>query len=157
MSCGRCSTSGSSIPTFRYGRQLFPKNLRPHWFMVWSLLGLVTAFIVQYGFVAEFWLIGGRAYAAFLQNLLMSILFIGMLIQRGSSDWQSLLIAVNKWLGTLAPTILFDVLGAERFTGPNAFILALGLLCGVFDLIYIAILVQTKAQKRRGWQAAVLF
>lgn len=142
---------------FRYGRQWFPKNLRPHWFMVWSVLGLITALVVQYGFVAEFGLMVGRAYAAFLQNLLMSILFIGMLVQRGSSEGQSLLIAVSKWLGTLAPTILFGVLGAEGFTGPNAFILALGLLCCVFDLIYIAMLAQTKAQERRGGQAAVLF
>ena len=142
---------------FRYGRKWFPKNLRPGWFIVWSLLGLLAALILQYAFIGEFGLLVGRAYAAFLQNLLMSILFIGMLVQRGSGDGQSLVIAVNKWLGTLAPTILFGVLGGEGFAGPNAFILAVGLLCSVFDLIYIAILAQTKARERRGEPTAVLF
>ena len=50
---------------------------------------------------------------------------------------------MSKWLGTLAPTILFGLLGGEGMTGPNSFILVIGLLCSVFDLIYIALLTQT--------------
>lgn len=88
-----------------------------------------------------------HAYAAFLQNLLMSVLFIGMLVQRGNGEGQSLTIAVSKWLGTLAPTLLFGILGAEGFDGPSPLILTLGIFCSVFDLIYIGMLAQTKARE----------
>jgi hypothetical protein len=141
----------------RYGRKWFPKHLQPSWFFLWSLLGLITAFLVQYAFVAEFGVMVGRAYAAFLQNLLMSILFIAMLVQRGGSEGQSLTIAVSKWLGTLAPTILFGIIGGEGLDGPNRFILTVGLLCSVFDLIYIALLARTRARETRGAADGVLF
>ncbi len=142
---------------FRYGRQWFPQHLRPCWFMLWSLLGLGVAFVIQHAFIAEFGRSVGGAYGAFLQNLLMSMLFIGMLVERGGSAGQSMTIAVSKWVGTLAPTILFGVLGGEGFNGPNRFILVIGLLCSLFDLISIAILAQTKARERRGEAVAVMF
>jgi len=82
--------------------------------------------------VKEFGIFAGGAYAAFLQNLLMSVLFIGMLVRRGSTEGQSLTIAISKWLGTLAPTIAFGMLGR-----PKPFIITVGLLCSAFDLIYI--------------------
>jgi hypothetical protein len=140
---------------FRYGKKYLPALVPGAWFIPWSLLVLATAFIVQYYFVVEFGFFGGRAYAAFLQNLLMSVLFIAMLVQRGSSEGQSLTIAVSKWIGTLAPTILFGLLGAEGMNGPRPLLLVLGLLCSVFDLIYIALLVRTKAREGSG-RAAVI-
>jgi hypothetical protein len=115
---------------FKYGKRYFPPNLA-FWFLPWSILGLFTAFWVEYAFVREFGTSAGGAYAAFLQNLLMSVLFIGMLVRRGSVEGQSLTIAVSKWLGTLAPTIVFGMIR------PNPFILVVGMLCSVFDLIYI--------------------
>jgi hypothetical protein len=134
----------------RYGLKYFPVGLRPHWFYIWSGLGLVTAFAVQYAFVMEFGVMVGRAYAAFPQNLLMSVLFIGMLAQRGSSEGQSLAIAVGKWVGTLAPTILFGLVGGKGFDGPNSFLLTIGLLCSVFDVIYVVLLIRVRAAERRG-------
>src|SRR5204863_3713537 len=71
-------------------------------FIAWSVLGLIMAFAVQYAFRREFGIGKGASYSAFAQNLLMSILFIGMLARRGSREGQSLTIAVNKWIGTLA-------------------------------------------------------
>jgi hypothetical protein len=142
---------------FRFGLKHFPRNLQARWFVPWSLLGLFVAFSLQYLFVVEFGFFGGRAYAAFLQNLLMSVLFIGMLVQRGGSEGQSLVIAVSKWVGTLAPTILFGIVGAEGFDGPNALILVLGGFCSVFDLIYIAMLARVKARERREEPMTVLF
>ena len=116
---------------FRYGKRYFPANL-VYWFVPWSILGLFTAFWVEFAFVREFGIFAGGTYAAFLQNLLMSVLFIGMLVRRGSTEGQSLTIAVSKWLGTLAPTIAFGMLGR-----PKPFIIVVGLLCSAFDLIYI--------------------
>jgi len=36
--------------------------------------------------------------------------------------------------------VLFGVVGAEGMNGPNPFILVLGLLCSLFDLLYLAAL-----------------
>jgi hypothetical protein len=77
-------------------------------------------------------------YSAFLQNLLMSILFINLFIKRGNMEGQSMLLAVSKWIGTLAPTIIFGIL---HF---NLFVLVCGIFCSVFDLIYISLLVNYK-------------
>ena len=124
----------------KFGKKYFPPNIPQRWFGVWTILGLVTAVIVEFAFVREFDPFVGGAYAAFLQNLLMSVLFITMLVRRGSREGQSFLIAINKWLGTLAPTILFGVIGSGTFHGPSFLVLVLGLLCSLFDLIYIYLL-----------------
>ena len=113
-------------------------------FIGWSVLGLVTAFAVEYAFLREFGVAKGAAYSAFPQNLIMSILFIAMLAKRGSREGQSLLIAVSKWIGTLAPTILFGVIGQGGFPRGSFLILTVGLFCSVFDLIYIWLLVKAK-------------
>lgn len=113
-------------------------------FIAWSVLGLITAFAVQYGFRREFGIGKGASYSAFAQNLLMSVLFIGMLARRGSRAGQSLTIAVSKWIGTLAPTILYGALGEGSFSRGSFLILTLGIFCSVFDLIYIWLLARMK-------------
>jgi hypothetical protein len=122
---------------FKYGRKYFPRNLPPGAFIGWSVLGLVISLAVEYAFIREFGVAVGAGYSAFLQNLLMSVLFITMLVRRGSSEGQSLYIAVNKWLGTLAPTILYGIVGEGGFPHGSVLILVLGICCSVFDLIYI--------------------
>jgi hypothetical protein len=126
----------------RFGRQYFPASLRQGWFLPWSLLILLMAFVVEYAFAQEFGLMKGGSYAAFLQNLLMSVLFITMLAHRGNRSGQSLIIAVCKWIGTLAPTIVFGVLGTRTFNGPSFLILVAGLFCSVFDVTYIFLLMR---------------
>ena len=115
-------------------------------FVAWSVLGLLTAFAIQYAFRREFGIAKGASYSAFPQNLIMSILFIGMLARRGSREGQSLTIAVNKWLGTLAPTILYGAIGEGAFPHGSFLILTVGILCSVFDLIYIWLLARTNAE-----------
>jgi hypothetical protein len=75
-------------------------------------------------------------YAAFIQNLMMSWLFIVMLNNRKSMAGQSVYIAVFKLLGTAAPTIIY---GAE-----STFILFLGASCFVADLIYLLLLLRLR-------------
>jgi hypothetical protein len=141
---------------FKYGRKYFPQH-RPGQssikanrsdnsaaFIGWSVLGLVTALCVEYAFIEEFGVAVGAGYSAFLQNLLMSILFIAMLIRRGSREGQSLLIAISKWIGTLTPTILYGLIGEGGFPQGSSLILMLGLFCSVFDLIYIRMLFKLK-------------
>lgn len=141
---------------FKFGRKYFPGwRLSPpadaggtdktSAFIGWSILGLVTAFALEYSFVREFGVAKGAPYSAFMQNLLMSVLFIAMLVRRGNREGQSMTIAVNKWIGTLAPTIVYGILGEGGFPRGSFLILTAGILCSVFDLIYISILARTKA------------
>lgn len=134
---------------FSFGKKHFPVILNSHWFYIWSILGIVASLVIQILFVTEFGLVVGGAYSAFLQNLLMAVLFINMLVQRRSSEGQSILIAVSKWLGTLAPTTLFGLLG-EGDIQPSMLVLALGIFCSVFDLIYIWLLVKVKEKEKRA-------
>ena len=140
---------GILVTYLKYGRKYFSDNLPPGAFIGWSVLGLITAFWVEFAFIREFGVAVGAGYSAFLQNLLMSVLFIDMLAKRGSREGQSLIIAVNKWLGTLAPTLLFGIIGDGGFPNGSFLILVLGTLCSAFDLIYIWLLFNTGCQRLR--------
>lgn len=136
---------------FRFGQKYFdyppahPGGTDRSAFIGWSLLALITAFAIEYSVMREFGVAKGAAYSAFPQNLLMSVLFIGMLVRRGNREGQSMTIAINKWLGTLAPTIVYGVLGEGGFPRGSFLILIFGILCSVFDLIYIRMLAGTKS------------
>ena len=123
------------VTYLRFGRRELPAGVTRPLFAGWNVLVFGTGFAVQWLFLAHFGAHDGGRYSAFLQNLLMSGLFIAMFVNRGSLRGQSLTIAVAKWLGTLAPTILFGALDH------NPFILGIGLLCGAFDLAYIGLIV----------------
>jgi hypothetical protein len=103
-------------------------------FVLWAVLIFASAYAIQWLFIVEFGWGNAPKYAAFLQNLLMSGLFIAMFVARRGPRGQSVLLAVAKWIGTLAPTILFGAVAG------SAFILGLGLMCSVFDLAYIGLL-----------------
>ena len=119
---------------FRYGRKEFPASVDPKWFLPWSWLAIATGLVTQYFAALEFEGLFGPTYPAFVINLVMSILFIHMLVRRDSVAGQSMGIAIFKWLGTVAPTILFYM-----NTG-SYLVLALGVCVFVFDLIYIGML-----------------
>lgn len=119
----------------RYGRRELPDFVSRSMFVAWAVLIFGTAYAVQWLFLMEFGWADASKYAAFLQNLLMSVLFIAMFVARRGPRGQSIVIGVAKWIGTLAPTILFGVLAGSTF------IVGVGLLCSVFDLAYIGLLV----------------
>lgn len=145
------------ITFFRYGFQLFAKGFKKWQFISWALLIFALGFLFQFLFNAQFPLSKhGEAFSAFLQNVIMSALFIGMLFQRSTTKGQSLFIAINKCLGTLAPTILVltkAVQSSESFELPNWnwFIVVLGMFCFLFDVFYIFLL----AQRKRTAQTAI--
>jgi hypothetical protein len=120
---------------FRFGYRYWPKAFSRRIFVAWSILVFALGFVLQVLFEREFGPFLGARYSAFLQNLLMSVLFISFLVQRRGTEGQTMTIAVGKWIGTLAPTILFGWIEASLF------ILVVGLLCGLFDLIYLGLLV----------------
>jgi hypothetical protein len=118
---------------FRYGRQEFPPAY-DRFFVAWSVTALAVAFAAVYFAGREFSDVRGGTYTAFAQNLMMSVLFIGMLVRRNSVRGQSMIIAVFKWLGTLAPTILVWLA-----TGSHL-LLTLGIGCSLYDVLYIVLL-----------------
>jgi len=125
---------------FRYGKQYFLKKLNSKLFAIWLVVVFVFCFIIEYAFLIEFGKSIGAKYAAFLQNLIMSFLFLDLLFKRSNIAEFSMVVAICKWLGTLAPTILF---GKE-----NSFILTIGILCSLVGLIYIGILFKYKPDNK---------
>jgi hypothetical protein len=71
-------------------------------FIAWSVLLFATAYIVRWLFIVEF----GWADAC---------LFIAMFVARRGPRGQSIVIAVAKWIGTLAPTIALGALAGSAF------------------------------------------
>ena len=99
-------------------------------FLITFPFTLVCSFLAVLFITYEFNDFQGK-YAAFSQNLMMSILFIAMLVNRGNSGGQSLYIAVFKMIGTVLPSILFHMKFPDA---PYLNFLFLSIL--VFDIIY---------------------
>ncbi|MDD2960376.1 MAG: hypothetical protein PHR92_17985 [Lachnospiraceae bacterium] len=127
---------------FKYGKKEWPKKISEKLFVPWNVLILFCSALLQLAFIKEFGFFLAAEYSAFLQNLLMSILFIHLFISRKNMEGQSLLLAVAKWIGTLAPTIL---MGVMQF---NIVVLTVGFFCSVFDIIYIILLVKEKTERK---------
>lgn len=119
---------------FRYGCKDFAQHADTRWFVPWSIAAFVIGFGVIYFSAVEFGANNGAIYTAFAQNLIMSVLFIGMLSKRKNVDGQSIYAAILKWIGTAAPTVLFF-----SRTG-SALVLMLGLGCFVYDALYTYLL-----------------
>ncbi|KGJ49553.1 MULTISPECIES: transmembrane-type terpene cyclase [Paraclostridium] len=72
-------------------------------------------------------------FIANIQNLIMSILFVSMLLNRGNTSGQSIYIAIFKWMGTLTVAILKFTNMLPSIT-TELFIIA---LIQFFDILYI--------------------
>jgi len=93
------------VQVYRFGRTDFTfPSVRKHWSAIVGL-SLASAFVVLMGFTAQFGDTLGW-FTGFLQNLLMSVLFVAMIIRRDSVAGQSLYIALGKFLGTFVAFLL---------------------------------------------------
>ena len=72
----------------------------------------------------------------------MSLLYLSMLKERRSDKGQSMTIAICKCIGTLTPTIYGTLEG-------NWFILVTGIICFVFDVIYIFVLSKYRSRSKQ--------
>jgi|SRR5581483_2303151 len=116
---------GLAYTFFRFGRRYWSDVLPSTAFYAWGILAFVTSFLVQLAFLGEFGASQAARYSAFLQNLLMSILFIGMFYSRKGNEGQSLFIAVSKWIGTLAPTRVWVCRTEHVYHDPRSLVLRL--------------------------------
>lgn len=129
------------VTYFKYGKSKLPERMQDM-FVPYSILAFASCLVLQLSFLLHFEnYVEAAQYSAFAQNVAMSILFVIMLYKRNSTEGQSMLIAVAKWLGTLAPTIQQGIV-----QGFNVYILMTGILCSVWDILYIVLLYI----KRRG-------
>lgn len=119
---------------FRYGRKEFSQSADGKWFLPWALTAFVISFATIYFSALEFGTKWGPIYTAFAQNLMMSILFIGLLTKRNTVAGQSIYVAILKWVGTAAPTIQVYAQTGSKL------VLVLGIGCFIYDALYTVIL-----------------
>ena len=124
---------------FKFGKNECKTETERKWFVPWNILAFAACIALQVLFYYRFGSVEGEKYAAYLQNVAMSLLYLSMLRERKSDKGQSMVIAVCKCIGTLTPTIYGTLEG-------NCFILVTGIICFVFVVIYIGAL---KAVKHR--------
>lgn len=127
---------------FKFGKNECKTETERKWFVSWSVLAFATCIALQVLFYCWFGSVEGEKYAAYLQNIVMSLMYLSMLKERKSDKGQSMTIAVCKCIGTLTPTIYGTLEG-------NWFILVTGIVCFVFDLIYIYALRIVKKKQNR--------
>ena len=131
-----------------YGRREFP-DLTPATFYAVCGLALATSFAAVLLISAEFndW---SGVYAAFGQNLMMSVLFITMLYRRRSLRGQSRGIALCKLLGTGLASLAFyryTAISRRSVLLPFLYLTILG-----YDVLYLALVA---LQQRAALQARV--
>lgn len=118
----------------KFGRFDFNRNLPAKLFYPTLALTLLMSFCAVLFTSYEFKDFDGK-YAAFGQNLMMSVMFVSMLLRRNSVSGQSIYIALFKMTGTLLPSILFFLLL------PSSLLLNfLYVAIFIFDLIYFVML-----------------
>jgi hypothetical protein len=129
----------------RYGPREFADLPKEVFYAAFGL-ALATSFCMVLFISYEFNDLSG-AYAAFGQNLLMSVLFITMLYRRRSLRGQSIWIAVCKLLGTALASLAF-YLYADTFQRSILLPFLFGAIL-VYDLFYIGMVyVQQKVETR---------
>ena len=125
---------------FKFGKSECRTETERRFFVPWSLLAFAACLVLQLLFYYWFGNVEGEKYAAYLQNVAMSLLYLSMLKERKSDKGQSMIIAVCKCIGTLTPTIFGTIEG-------NWFITVTGIICFVYDVIYIVALKKVKAKQ----------
>ncbi len=124
---------------FEYGKRLLSTNNKK-FFIPYSLLALFTSFAMQYAFYLCPEAQGLSAmYSAYTSNTAMSISFLIMILRKENTQGQSLIVAIGKWIGSLA-----FVLYGNVYSGIHVFILLMGIVCSLFDVLYIYFLVKLK-------------
>lgn len=80
---------------FANGKKEWQDSMKKY-FVPWTLLVLICCFALQITFIAEFGFTMAAQYSAFLQNLVMSVLFIHLFVQRKGDEGQSLLLGCRR-------------------------------------------------------------
>lgn len=128
------------VTYFKFSKNDCKTDMERKWQIPFGILVLVICVVIQLLFIYEFGDGQAEIYSAYLQNIVMSVAYLYMLNRRQSDKGQTMLIAVCKCVGTLAPTLIGVI-------ESNIFIVVTGIVCFVLDVLYILFLQKTKAQK----------
>jgi hypothetical protein len=122
----------------KFGKSEFP-NFSIKQFIASFVFALVLAFCSILFITYEFddW---RGAYAAFGQNLMMSILFISMLLNRNSLRGQSIYIAIFKMLGTGVSSLAFYLY--QPISQGSLLMPFLYISIFVCDIVYLSLIYQ---------------
>jgi len=114
---------------FKFGPRPLPQYSRG-WSVLWSAAAFVACFLTIHFAIRELGMVFGPLISAFSSNLMMAILFVSMIAQRGNVGGQSMYIGIFKWLGTLAATLQAANFGSRL-------IIFWGIAIFVYDLAYV--------------------
>lgn len=103
----------------------------------------IILFVNDISILYENSIVQASGFIANLQNLIMSILFVNMILNRGNTLGQSIFIAIFKWIGTLAIAILKF---SNMLPSTNTELLII-MLIQVFDIIYIHLIYKISNRK----------
>lgn len=121
------------IQFLHYGHKEYKKIVPRKIFYSAFLITLVVSFFTILAVMYEFNDLEGK-YAAFLQNLMMSGLFIALFLQRRNLSGQSMGIAVCKMIGTMFAAVGFYM----YFRTPLITLISLATL--IYDWLYIVLI-----------------
>ncbi len=136
---------------FKYGRDEFKASMpnAPDKLFYPELIFILFCSFCAVMFSVNEWGDHNGVYAAYLQNIFISSLFIPMLYRKGSGAGQSMWIAITKCLGTIAPGLMGALVMIREY-GCNwsifvdfEFMPLMKFLieaCLVFDIVYIVCL-----------------
>jgi hypothetical protein len=147
---------GILITWWLYWRNDRLKGMAPKSGPLWLALGLVSAVTLLIGIQVQF--NGGMqlecppgspppgtvppgGITGFLQNFMMSALFVYMLMLRNSTAGQSLAIALSKQLGTALASLYFYMSGITGF-----FWIGLYILIFVWDSVYTVMMMRSRGK-----------
>lgn len=126
---------------FKYGRKQFSDDNK-RYFIHYSLLALCTSFIMQFAFYFCSDIHGYAAiFSSYASNAAMSILFLTDLLKRRNTKGQSLTLAISKCVGTVAYFLYGNVVN-----GVHIYILLMGIVCYVFDVLHIYFLFKFQSE-----------
>lgn len=112
-------------------------------FVLFSTLALATCCVMQFTFFFHFEGIPVAKYSAFAQNAAISITFLAILFSCSNTRGQTMLMALCKWIGNLAPAILDGII--EKI---NIYMLIMGTVYFVFGILYIFALSKWKKEEQ---------
>ena len=135
----------------KYWRSDYPKSLPESYFWPMFAFAFVMVTPVMVATVSVFGRDDGSVYTAFVDNLIMSALFLGMLLRRGNRRGQSMWIAWGKLLGTLTASV-----SQYLYDPGNVLWLVIYIEILILDLVYVILLSKAPLYQRDEVEASAL-
>lgn len=142
---------------FKYGYKDFKKkySLSKISFLVLVILSLISSFVfmvlapLDFAAIFDYDILQTAGFIAYFQNLLMSVLFLLMFLERRNLNGQSVYIAIFKWLGTLVVCIM----NLRGMVLPNATELFIIFLIQVFDILYMYLILKSYRYQSKAYNS----